>query len=113
MPDAMANIDILLNFRLSSAGQFAASPTKVSECFAMDIPTIYTPNVGDLDYYMPLFNAGLPIELSNINEPDYCYSLIQQVLSQRSPIRSLSRPFFDLPIALKSYSDIYSNLLSE
>ena len=89
--------------------KIASSPTKMAECWAMNLPVITNAGIGDNDLYFKN-NAG-GILLNNFTTAEYeklCKNYLQ-LMQQPANYRSIALTYFDTTNAIKKYTSIYDS----
>ena len=93
-----------------SYSKIASSPTKMAECWAMDLPIITNSGSGDNDLYFKNNEGGVLI--NNFTTKDYenaCKKYLEISL-QKNNYRNIALANFDTEDAIKKYTDIYKSL---
>lgn len=89
----------------------ASSPTKQGEIMAMGIPVVCNVGVGDSDYIVKKFNAGILIE----SFEDEAY--LEAIRSQRSfdpeELTAGAKSFFSLENGVQKYLAVYKKILND
>ncbi|MDX2172644.1 MAG: glycosyltransferase [Bacteroidota bacterium] len=88
----------------------ASSPTKMAECWAMNLPIITNSGIGDNDIYFKNNLGGILI--NNFTTEDYegaCINYIE-ALKQKNDYRKIALKYFDTKDAITKYTMIYNNL---
>ena len=93
-----------------SYSKIASSPTKMAECWAMDLPIITNSGIGDNDLYFNQHAGG--ILLDDFTTKAYvaaCHTYL--ALSNKSGIyRQIALNYFDTTMAISKYTSIYKSL---
>ena len=112
MPNLLEAIDISVSFIEPSYARQASSPTKMAESFAMGIPVICNPGVGDIEAQVNNLNGGKVIDfLSDEVLEDLSLNLHGIINLGGMRLRESSKKFFDLNVANERYKMIYNNIL--
>lgn len=95
-----------------SYSKLASSPTKMAECWAMNLPIITNSGIGDNDLFFKDSRGG--VLLNSFDEAAYRQALneYRALLNHPSLYRQIAVEYFDLNIAVKKYVAIYRNLSS-
>lgn len=93
-----------------SYSKIASSPTKMAECWAMNLPIITNSGIGDNDIF---FNNNLGgVLINNFSKKDYeraCEQFLN-VLQQQNNYRDIALTYFDTKDAITKYTSIYDNI---
>lgn len=91
--------------------KIASSPTKMAECWAMNLPIITNSGIGDNDLYFRHKKGGVLID--NFNHTDYQKSLntYLSLTSEKNDFRNIAVKYFNTEEAIKSYKGIYTRIL--
>jgi len=95
-----------------SYSKIASSPTKMAECWAMNLPIITNSGIGDNDLYFKNNEGGILIE--NFTKQDYekaCKSYLQ-LISQKNNYRKIALTNFDTKDAIIKYTKIYKTIIN-
>jgi len=92
----------------------ASSPTKQGELMAMGVPVICNTNVGDTDYVVEKYGAGVLVNDFSASEYQRVIDQLPQ-LAQTDPqkLRKGANEYFSLEGGIENYYRIYQRLLSE
>src|SRR5207237_1187693 len=93
-----------------SYSKLASSPTKMAECWSMDLPIITNAGIGDNDEYFKDNRGG--ILLQNFSKEAYLRSC-QEYLgleARAGHYRQIALDHFDNRMAVEKYLQIYSGL---
>lgn len=111
VPNYLGLSDVMLTLRMPSYSQKAASPTKIAESFSMGIPVISNNGIGDVDYIIKKFNAGLTFNINSKKEFKQAANDINKVIKKGGKnLRKLTKKNFSLISANKLYGEIYRSL---
>jgi glycosyltransferase involved in cell wall biosynthesis len=88
--------------------KIASSPTKMAECWAMDLPIITNKGIGDNDLYFKNFKGGVLINA--FTDQNYLEACSDYLELQANPgsYRKLALEHFDTEIAIQRYCEIYN-----
>ncbi|MBL7931575.1 MAG: glycosyltransferase, partial [Bacteroidia bacterium] len=92
--------------------KIASSPTKMAECWSMNLPIITNSGIGDNDLYFKEHQGGVLI--NDFTKEEYlraCRNYLD--LKGKTNCRSLAKAYFDTNTAIKIYSGIYNSLCRE
>lgn len=99
-----------LFFIKPSVSKIASSPTKMAECWSMDLPIITNSGIGDNDLYFKNRNGGVLIE-SFTRESYVAACLAYQALPrERGFYRNIALDDFDVKSGSEKYIAIYQKL---
>lgn len=112
VPSVLALARASIFFIKPAYSKIASSPTKMAECWAMNLPIITNSGIGDNDYYFNEQQGGVLID--NFSEADYQAALVRyKTLPEKSSCyRQLALDFFDNKTAIARYSEIYQAVLN-
>ena len=112
MPNLLDAIDISVSFIEPSYARQASSPTKMAESFAMGIPVICNPGVGDIEAQVNNLNGGKVIDFLSDEVLENLSSNLHGIINLGGMrLRESSKKFFDLNVANERYKMIYNNIL--
>jgi len=111
MPNLLQVVDISVSFIEPSYARQASSPTKIAESFAMGIPVICNPGVGDIEAQVNNLNRGKIIDfLSDKALEEISLNLSGIINLGGTRLREDSKKIFDLNVANERYKMIYNNI---
>ena len=105
VPDYLSAADIGLCFMITCPAKKSASPIKIGEYAAVDLPVAAT-DVGDVKELYNTTNCGIVIE--KFTEEAYQQAILQLEQIDRSGIRKKMAPFFSLPKGVAIYEQAYN-----
>lgn len=90
--------------------KIASSPTKMAECWAMNLPIITNSGIGDNDLYFNTHKGG--ILLDQFTPSDYAAACSHYIQLLQNPVnyRNIALNYFDTGMAVEKYSTIYRSL---
>ena len=90
--------------------KIASSPTKMAECWALDIPIITNSGIGDNDLYFKQYQGG--VLLTEFNEAAYTKAAHDYLNLQAKPghYRQIALNYFDHQTAIANYTNIYNKI---
>jgi glycosyltransferase involved in cell wall biosynthesis len=112
VPKYLALAKAAIFFIKPSYSKIASSPTKMAECWAMDLPIITNPGIGDNDHYLKELHGGVLV--NDFTHEEYmkaCSAYLFQV-DQGIDYRALALAHFDNKTAISRYVSIYRSLTS-
>jgi glycosyltransferase involved in cell wall biosynthesis len=107
VPDYLNACDIALCFMIPCEAKKSASPIKIGEYAAVNLPVVAT-NVGDIKEIYTITKAGVVIE--NFTAQAYQQALTELENIDRENIRNSMAPFFSLPRGVEIYKKLYRTL---
>lgn len=90
--------------------KIASSPTKMAECWAMDLPIITNAGIGDNDRYFKNNMGGILISDFTTDEYVRAGEKLKQLLQQKGNYRSIAVSDFDLKKGVDTYVSLYKKL---
>lgn len=90
--------------------KIASSPTKMAECWAMNLPIITNSNIGDNNMYFNKYNGGVLID--DFNEANYrkaCENYLK-LTHTKNNYRNIALEHFNTQNAILKYASIYQSL---
>lgn len=113
MPGILSHANAAIFFIKPAFSKKASSPTKMSECWAMDLPIITNTNIGDNDHYINSFNGGVLInDFTTENYLQACKDYLALIKTNIN-YRQIAISHFNKDEAVKSYVSIYNKLINE
>ena len=90
--------------------KIASSPTKMAECWAMDLPIITNSGIGDNDLYFNAHKGG--ILLNDFTQESYllAYNNYLSLTAKQNSYREIALNYFDTKTACEKYTAIYKTL---
>jgi glycosyltransferase involved in cell wall biosynthesis len=113
MPAILSKAHAAIFFIKPSYSKKASSPTKMSECWAMNLPIITNTSIGDNDYYINTYSGG--VLLQNFTTENYlqaCKTYLQ-LIKTNTNYRQIATDHFNKDEAVRSYVSIYKRLINE
>lgn len=111
VPSYLALAKAAIYFIKPVYSKIASCPTKMAECWAMDLPIITNKGVGDNDLYFNTHKGGILLQEFTAQEYERIAKVfIQQQKNDMANYRVIAKRFFDNKNAAQSYLDIYRNL---
>jgi len=94
-----------------SYSKIASSPTKMAECWSMDLPIITNAGIGDNDLYFNTHHGGILV--NDFNESCYVECCRQYLALSGTPghYRDIALRHFDTRMAREKYTAIYNSLI--
>ena len=112
VPVLLPAIDIMVSFIFSTYARQGASPTKMAECFALGIPVIANPGVGDVKQVIDRLDGGWIVDpFSDTDLMEVVQNLDTICSKGGQRLRDVSRPILGLEYATQSYQSVYDKLV--
>jgi len=112
VPVVLPSIDVMVSFIFSTYARQGSSPTKMAESFAMGIPVIANPGVGDVKRVVDHIDGGYLVDpSSDANLMEVVQNLDKIYSKGGIRLRDASRPILGLEYASQSYKSVYDKLL--
>ena len=111
VPVFLPAMDVMTSFIFSTYARAGASPTKMAECFALGIPVIANPGVGDVKQVVDRLDGGWivdPFSDTDLMEVVQNLDIICSKGGRR--LRDASRSILGLEYATQCYQSIYEKL---
>jgi glycosyltransferase involved in cell wall biosynthesis len=93
-----------------SYSKIASSPTKMAECWAMNLPIITNSGIGDNDLYFNIHKGGILINDFTIEEYEKACLNYLNLNYQNLNYRQIALSYFDNQTAILKYSAVYDSL---
>lgn len=87
--------------------KIASSPTKMAECWAMNLPIITNAGIGDNDLYFHHHKGGILIKDFSPEAYQNACTAYLELQDQTADYRKIALDHFDNSIAIQRYSDVY------
>jgi glycosyltransferase involved in cell wall biosynthesis len=113
VPSYLAQAKAAIFFIKPSYSKIASSPTKMAECWAMDLPIITNVGIGDNDLFFNTHQGGVLID--GFTESSYkiaCEKYLK-LDTKTGAYRQIALDFFDSKMAVKKYLSIYNALTNK
>ncbi len=112
VPSYLAIAKAAMFFIKPSYSKIASSPTKMAECWSMNLPIITNSGIGDNDLYFNQHHGGILIDtFTNKDYRTACDKYIASAQNQ-TDYRQIALNYFDTKLAVRSYLSIYNSLTS-
>ena len=102
-----------LFFIKPSYSKIASSPTKMAECWSLDLPIITNTGIGDNDLFFKQHQGGILLSAFNNEAYERAYQDYLALKQEANHYRQIALNYFDLDMAIKKYSDIYQQLSAD
>ena len=111
VPQMLAAMDVMASFVLPSHARISTSPTKLAECFAVGIPAICNPGVGDVEMQMNTLDAGWLVDPGDDDALRVIAGKLNEICKMGGVrLRTAARLQLGLEVARTRYAQVYSNL---
>jgi len=112
MPDYLSLARAAIFFIKPAYSKIASSPTKMAECWAMELPIITNSGIGDNDIFFRDYKAGVLV--SSFTKPAYekAFKDFFQLNPERREVRAIAERHFDRAQGLAAYLQIYRKISS-
>ncbi|MBL7916762.1 MAG: hypothetical protein JNM96_00095, partial [Bacteroidia bacterium] len=110
VPNYLAKASAAIFFIKPSFSKIASSPTKMAECWSMNLPIITNSGIGDNDYFIKNENGGVLINAFNSAEYQKAYNHYLQLKDKKINYRNIALKHFDNAIAINLYTQVYNKL---
>ncbi len=88
----------------------ASSPTKMAECWAVNLPVITNAGIGDNDFFIENSKGGVLIKTLNQEGYQKAYSQYRQIAQENRNYRKIAINHFGLEAAAQKYIELYNKL---
>ena len=96
-----------------SYSKIASSPTKMAECWAMNLPIITNAGIGDNDLYFKDNQGGILIDdFTSFHYENACKTYLQLNFKSNN-YRNIALNYFDTNMAITKYVQIYDSLTNK
>jgi glycosyltransferase involved in cell wall biosynthesis len=110
VPALMAAADLGISFVEAVSSKRAASPTKLGEMLALEVPVVTNSGVGDVDRIMAEAGSGVVIDRFDENAYRGALDELDRLKPDKKRSRNAVRRWFDLETGVERYDAIYHAL---
>ena len=110
VPSVLACARAAIFFIKPAFSKIASSPTKMAECWAMNLPIITNPGIGDNDIYFKENAGGILVEEFTVAAYKSAAKKYIALPMNKDYYRKIALSYFDTEKAVESYSSIYYSL---
>ena len=110
MPAYLALAKAAIFFIKPSYSKIASSPTKMAECWAMNLPIITNQGIGDNDLYFNTHKGGILINDFSVSEYEKASKQYLKIVAEPINYREIALHYFDTQMAVNKYTAIYHSL---
>jgi glycosyltransferase involved in cell wall biosynthesis len=110
VPSYLALAQAAIYFIKPVYSKIASCPTKMAECWAMDLPIITNKDIGDNDFYFNTHRGGILISEFSTQEYERAAKAFLEQQKQKISYRNIAKEFFDNKKASQTYLEIYRTL---
>lgn len=93
-----------------SYSKIASSPTKMAECWAMDLPIITNAGIGDNDLYFNTYKGGVLLNEFTMSEYISACHTYLALHAKKGAYREIALNYFDTHLAIDRYTSMYKSL---
>lgn len=93
-----------------SYSKIASSPTKMAECWAMDLPIITNSGIGDNDLFFNTYKGGVLINAFTKEDYENACKNYLALSPAKDAYRKIALDHFDNNLAIQKYTRIYQSL---
>jgi glycosyltransferase involved in cell wall biosynthesis len=113
MPAEIANSSFGLAICKEHVGEsiLGVMPTKVAEFLATGRPVVVSKGIGDLDFMLSEFEAGIVLNSESLDESVADLEKLLRDPSTPSRCRKLAEKYFSMDLAVEKYFDILQDLI--
>jgi hypothetical protein len=112
VPAYLAMAKAAMFFIKPSYSKMASSPTKMAECWAMNLPIITNAGIGDNDLYFNQHRGGILVHDFNVPEYEAACEKYLALVQKQVNYRAIALDHFDTNTAIEKYTFIYNSLTS-
>lgn len=110
VPKYLARAKAAIFFIKPAYSKMASSPTKMAECWAMNLPVITNAGIGDNDHFFGMGNAGVLVNEFKQEEYLRVGEKYLELSKTNNDYRSIALKYFDNKRAIEWYTTIYDKL---
>jgi glycosyltransferase involved in cell wall biosynthesis len=110
MPSLLSKAKASIFFIKPSFSKMASSPTKMAECWAMNLPIITNPGIGDNDLYFKDNKGGLLVDGFTTGSYEKAALEYIQLIDKPGNYREIAVNHFNTKTAVAKYTSIYNSL---
>lgn len=110
MPAYLSIAKAAIFFIKPAFSKIASSPTKMAECWAMNLPIITNAGIGDNDLYFNQHHGGVLIDQFNKESYEKALNNYLNLQHQSVNYRDIALNYFDSKMAIEKYTEIYNEL---
>lgn len=110
MPSFLSLAKASIFFIKPSYSKIASSPTKMAECWAVDLPIITNSGIGDNDFFFNTCKGGILINEFNTDQYQNALTAYLHLLNNKVNYRTIALDHFDTKMAIEKYTSIYNKL---
>jgi glycosyltransferase involved in cell wall biosynthesis len=112
VPAYLAKARAAIFFIKPAYSKIASSPTKMAECWAMDLPIISNRGIGDGDELFKTFQGGILVQGFSETAYETACDAYLATPFKKGGLRRIALETFDHRSAVKRYQQAYQNILS-
>jgi glycosyltransferase involved in cell wall biosynthesis len=115
MPTIISQFSFGISICKQNAGPSlkAAVPTKIAEFLACGRPVVVSKGIGDLDFFLTEFKAGVVIDTQSDDFGSKAKELLDLLKDPETPrrCRELAKKYFDIDTGVDTYTKLYSRMI--
>ena len=110
VPNYLALAKAAIFFIKPAYSKIASSPTKMAECWAMNLPIVTNSGIGDNDLYFDEQQGGVLI--NSFTKEAYQKACVEFIEHQKKKLnyRKIALDYFDNKMAVNKYTTVYNEL---
>ena len=110
VPNYLALAKASIFFIKPAFSKIASSPTKMAECWAMNLPIITNSGIGDNNLYFNKYNGGILIDAFNEAKYEKACENYLKLIEMNYSYRTIALEHFNTQHAISKYTSIYQSL---
>jgi len=115
VPSRLEECDAGIHFLKAGIGEIAGSPTKIGEYWAMGLPVIVTPMLGDVDSIVERNHVGVVVREHNPDSYREAFKALKKLLEDpelADRCRKTASEYYGLEAACNTQIEVYKRLLA-
>lgn len=113
IPNYLSLAKAAMFFIKPAYSKIASSPTKMAECWAMNLPIITNSGIGDNDIFFKNNFGGILIDNFSNLYYEQAYKKYEEISKLKNNYRQIALTYFDTNNAIEKYTNIYNKLTKE
>lgn len=110
VPSYLALAKASIFFIKPAYSKIASSPTKMAECWSMNLPIITNAGIGDNDLYFNSHHGGVLVNSFNSKGYEEALDKFMEEMKLNHNYRKIALDHFDTQMAIKKYVGIYDKI---
>jgi hypothetical protein len=111
MPELLATAEASIFFIKPSFSKIASSPTKMAECWSMNLPIITNVGIGDNDLYFKEHKGGVLVNGFTREAYDDAIKQYNEIIKGPNDYRGLASQLFNYSYSIEIYTAVYKRLI--